>query len=135
MLDAGLIGPFRFRDFSATCGIFPVRDFSMKWLAFALLVSVCCAQICLGAEESSPLGQKIPRFTLRDHRGAKHSLDVSGKNRATVIVMLGAECPLVKLYGPRLAQLAVRTLRAESRLHRHRLQPPGFADRYRHVCP
>jgi len=78
----------------------------MKRFLVALAIAVCGTSTVWAAEETSPLGRKIESFTLQDHRGAKHSLGAAGKQRATVIVMLGAECPLVKLYGPRLAELA-----------------------------
>src|SRR3569832_1344388 len=84
--------------------VYRTRVMTMKRFLIALLVLVCVAQAAVAADSSSPLGRKIESFTLQDHRGAKHTLAAPGKHRATVIVMLGAECPLVKLYGQRLEQ-------------------------------
>lgn len=78
----------------------------MKRFLFALVALVSVAQAARADDTASPLGRKIEPFTLQDHRGGKHSLAEPGKHRATVIVMLGAECPLVKLYGHRLEQLS-----------------------------
>ena len=85
----------------------------MKRSLVSLVALVCIAQVCSAqsaraADDASPLGRKIESFTLQDHRGGKHSLAAPGKHRATVIVMLGAECPLVKLYGHRLEQLSAQ---------------------------
>ncbi len=53
----------------------------------------------------SPLGRKVDNFVLNDFYGKPHALaDYKGK-KVVVIAFLGTECPLVKLYGPRLAQM------------------------------
>jgi peroxiredoxin len=57
-------------------------------------------------ERPSPIGQQIKPFELQDYLGAKHKLADWAGNKAVVVVFLGTECPLAKLYGPRLAQLA-----------------------------
>lgn len=58
------------------------------------------------AETPNPVGRHIENFQLDDFLGTRHSLaELSGK-RAVVVVFLGVECPLAKLYGPRLAELA-----------------------------
>ncbi|MFO0900656.1 MAG: redoxin domain-containing protein [Pirellulales bacterium] len=50
--------------------------------------------------------RSVPAFELHDHLGAKHRLDEYADKQAVVIAFLGTECPLAKLYGPRLAELA-----------------------------
>ncbi|MEX2316534.1 MAG: redoxin domain-containing protein [Pirellulales bacterium] len=53
-------------------------------------------------------GAKIDEFSLPDQLGARHSLgDWQGK-QAVVIVFLGTECPLAKLYAHRLVELAAQ---------------------------
>lgn len=52
-----------------------------------------------------PPGQSIDDFTLNDSLGAKRSLSEWKDRKAIVIVFLGTECPLAKLYGKRLAEL------------------------------
>ena len=58
------------------------------------------------AAEKSIIGRPIDNFSLKDFRGQPHALaDVSDK-KLVVLAVLGTECPLAKLYGPRLAHLA-----------------------------
>ncbi|MEQ8209357.1 MAG: redoxin domain-containing protein [Lacipirellulaceae bacterium] len=49
--------------------------------------------------------QRIQDFTLNDYLGAKHSLSNWSDEQAVVVVFLGTECPLAKLYGKRLAKM------------------------------
>ena len=55
---------------------------------------------------TTSLGRKIDGFILRDYRGKQHSLSDYAKSKLVVIAVTGTDCPLVKLYGPRLQQLA-----------------------------
>src|SRR5262245_41429243 len=57
----------------------------------------------LGADRG---GVRVADFTLGDYRGHQHRLDDLSDRRLVVVVFLGADCPLAKLYGPRLAELA-----------------------------
>ena len=50
--------------------------------------------------------EHVSDFTLKDFRGKSHSLDDFKTNKLVVCVFLGTECPLAKLYSPRLAQMA-----------------------------
>ena len=45
-------------------------------------------------------------FTLTDYRGAEFSLADLTKDKVLVAVFIGVDCPLVKAYSPRLAELA-----------------------------
>ena len=56
--------------------------------------------------DNKPVGGKVENFTLKDFRGQPHALADFQDKKAVVVVFLGAECPLAKLYGPRLQQLA-----------------------------
>ena len=56
--------------------------------------------------EPTPVGRKIDDFTVHDLFGKPHALAEWADNRLLVIVFLGTECPLSKLYGPRLDDLA-----------------------------
>ncbi|MGD9720532.1 MAG: redoxin domain-containing protein [Pirellulales bacterium] len=58
------------------------------------------------AAEKSPLGQKVENFKLQDFRGTEHSLADFERSPVVVVAFLGTECPLAKLYAPRLAELA-----------------------------
>lgn len=44
-------------------------------------------------------------FTLSSHRGQEWSLEDAASAKAIVVAFLGTECPLAKLYGPRLSEL------------------------------
>jgi peroxiredoxin len=69
------------------------------WVVF-LMASVALAG------EAGPIGKKIDNFAARDFRGRSVSLADYSSNPVVVIAFLGTECPLAKLYGPRLAALA-----------------------------
>jgi peroxiredoxin len=51
------------------------------------------------------VGRKIEDFQLQDFLGTKHSLAEWNNSKLVVVVFLGAECPLAKLYGGPLAEL------------------------------
>lgn len=76
------------------------------------LALVCSAALLLpppaGAADDDRLGRAIPEFSLSDFRGARHALSDWRDNDAIVVVFLGTECPLVKLYGRRLAEMSQR---------------------------
>ncbi len=57
-------------------------------------------------ETASPIGNKVNDFSLQDFRGKAHILSDSKDAPVLVVAFLGVECPLSKLYGPRLAELA-----------------------------
>jgi peroxiredoxin len=57
-------------------------------------------------EAKSPIGQRIEDFKLRDFRGAERALHEFDKAPALVVAFTGCECPLARLYGPRLSELA-----------------------------
>lgn len=58
------------------------------------------------AEQESRIGSKIPDFTLRDYHGKQVSLSDFAENKLVVVAFLGTDCPLVRLYGPRLQELS-----------------------------
>ncbi len=58
------------------------------------------------AAGESPIGKSAPEFRLSDAAGQEHSLAGLDKARLVVVVFVGTECPLAKLYAPRLGQLA-----------------------------
>jgi len=72
------------------------------------LILACSVGTLAGAETSpaSPIGKKINAFTARDFRGKDVSLAEFADKRLVVVAFLGTECPLAKLYAPRLAELS-----------------------------
>jgi peroxiredoxin/mono/diheme cytochrome c family protein len=72
-------------------------------IILALLAPTALLQ---AAEPPSPIGRQVKAFTLQDYRGKEHSLADFKDAKLLVVAFVGTECPLAKLYGPRLAQLA-----------------------------
>ncbi|MFO0945718.1 MAG: redoxin domain-containing protein [Planctomycetota bacterium] len=70
-------------------------------------LSLLPASLAANARESSveTTGRRIQPFSLRDCRGTIHSLDEFKDSPLLVVAFLGTECPLAKLYAPRLASL------------------------------
>lgn len=60
----------------------------------------------LASEPASPIGRTVDRFQLNDFRGKEYSLADFANRKIVVVVFLGTECPLAKLYGQRLVTLA-----------------------------
>ncbi len=58
-----------------------------------------------GRGDRSPIGQRIESFTLDNCYGKPVSLDDFSSADVVVVVFLGTECPLAKLYGPRLTEI------------------------------
>jgi peroxiredoxin len=59
------------------------------------------------AQEAATL-RTLTNFTLADIHSQKWSLDDAKDKKVIVVAFLGTECPLAKLYGPRLAMLATQ---------------------------
>ncbi len=55
---------------------------------------------------AAQIGTRVENFTLQDFRGKSHSLADFAGSKLVVVAVLGTECPLCKLYGPRLAEMA-----------------------------
>ncbi|HEY2839001.1 MAG TPA: redoxin domain-containing protein, partial [Pirellulales bacterium] len=58
------------------------------------------------AKKEKSIGRKIEAFSLRDHRDQTRELRDFADQKAIVVAFLGTECPLARMYGPRLAALA-----------------------------
>ena len=58
------------------------------------------------SKPASNIGKKIADFTLRDYHGQEVNLRDFAKSKLVVVAFLGTDCPLVKLYGARLSELA-----------------------------
>jgi peroxiredoxin len=73
----------------------------------ALILAVSFSSLAKG-EDSSAIGKKIDEFKLTDYRGAAHQLAGLQDRELVVVAFLGTECPVAKLYGPGLAELAAQ---------------------------
>ena len=68
-----------------------------------VLLAACCQPLLAG---DAAIGKQVENFSLRDFHGKPHSLADYADKKAVVIVLLGAECPMARLYAPRLVELA-----------------------------
>ena len=75
--------------------------------SFAFLTLLASAWAASSAEANSAgqIGSSIAPFELNDYLGARHSLSQWDDKQVVVVVFLGTECPLAKLYGARLAEI------------------------------
>lgn len=72
-------------------------------------LSVMCFTVTGAADETASVqrvGQTLKSFTLQDYRGRQWSETDFSDSKILVVAFLGTECPLAKLYSPRLQQLA-----------------------------
>jgi peroxiredoxin len=74
------------------------------WLS-VLILAVGFSDAVQG-EEKSAIGKQIEGFKLTDFQGAAYELAGFRDRELVVVAFLGAECPLAKVYGPRLVELA-----------------------------
>lgn len=79
----------------ATCGLI--------WLAIGLTVIAAETGDSAG---TSILGRQIADFTLVDLHGQPRALAELADEQLVIVAFLGTECPLARLYAPRLQQLA-----------------------------
>jgi peroxiredoxin/mono/diheme cytochrome c family protein len=79
----------------------------MHRLRFAGFVCVAAALAASAAQaaEINRLGMTIDDFSLKSQFGKPYALVDFADKEVVVVVFLGTECPLAKLYGPRLAEL------------------------------
>jgi peroxiredoxin len=73
-------------------------------MLLAVLAAVCTAN----EPESAAIGSVVGDFALRDADGKVHRLSDSPSANAIVVVFLGTECPLARLYARRVAGLVER---------------------------
>jgi len=74
-------------------------------LSLALVGAACLAATSATASEAL-IGKQIDGFSLHDFRGKVHALADYSDSKAVVVAFIGIECPLARLYAPRLAELA-----------------------------
>jgi len=81
----------------------------MRCMTVVVILSTCVFSV-LGsgsalAAEATSIGRQVKDFILHDYRGAEQD-SADWQQQFVVVAFLGTECPLAKLYGPRLANLA-----------------------------
>ncbi len=78
-----------------------------KSLFVAILLLGASIPGTLTATDARPqIGRQLDDFTLNDFLGTAHSLRDLDDSKLVVIAFLGTECPLARLYAPRLEELA-----------------------------
>ena len=81
-----------------------IRPWGTVLLAAIFLAAVATS----AAERGVMLGKQIQEFSLQDFRGRTHSLAEHAEAPVVVVYFMGTECPLAKLYAPRMQSLANR---------------------------
>jgi peroxiredoxin len=81
-----------------------MRGFLQATAVAAVLVT--CGQVSADESASSAIGRKIDSLSLPDHHGKVRELAELRGERLLVVAFLGVECPLAKIYAPRLVSLA-----------------------------
>lgn len=74
-------------------------------MCFFLGVLVIACSLVGAQADATEIGAEVADFTLQDYRGREVRLSDYSEQQAVVLVFLGTECPLAKLYGHRLSQL------------------------------
>jgi peroxiredoxin len=77
------------------------KSLGVQWLVVAL-GTLGAASAAAGEPR---VGRIIDEFALRDFRGKQHALSELADSRLVVVAFLGVDCPLAKLYAPRLETL------------------------------
>lgn len=81
-------------------------------MLFVACTGILIAQAAYAENDAGPgrqesgVGRKIDNFTSRDFLGKEHSLNDYARAELIVVAFLGNDCPLAKLYAPRLRKLA-----------------------------
>lgn len=75
----------------------------LAWLAAATCLPATANEANLAALR---VGRAIENFELRDFYGKPHRLSDYADRKVLVVAFLGTDCPLVKLYAPRLVELS-----------------------------
>jgi len=75
--------------------------------AIALILTAAASTPIPSLASGPSVGRRVQPFMLKDYRGKEHSLaSILQQNKAVAVIFLGTECPLAKLYGPRMEELS-----------------------------
>lgn len=77
---------------------------SIRWIGIVVAFGFVAARG--DAETAGTVGAKIADFKLADFRGKDHALADWADKPVVVVAFLGVDCPLAKLYAPKLEALA-----------------------------
>ena len=82
----------------------------MRFISTIIVATAVCSLLASVVDGAGPeiVGRKMEPFQLQDFRGATLDSAIWNRQEVVVVAFLGAECPLAKHYGVRLAELASR---------------------------
>lgn len=89
----------------------PVSHVIRVGVAWALVCSVTVCSVTSASDaavKDSAVGKQVDDFTLDNCYGKSVSLSDFADRKVVAVVFLGTECPLAKLYGPRLTDIQKR---------------------------
>ena len=83
------------------------RPLGLVCLSISMVLAICINRVSAdAAQDQSLIGRSIDNFTLQDFYGKAHSLDDYADAKLVVVAFVGTECPLAKLYAPRLQSMS-----------------------------
>lgn len=77
----------------------------MRIITATLVVVTLVSTIRAADNSQSPIGKKLSQLSLPDWHGNARNLDEWRDSKLVVLAFLGTECPLAKIYAPRLESL------------------------------
>ena len=84
---------------------------SIRGMALFVAASLMAGS-CMAADSDSPTKERVVSdFQMKDFRGKSHQLSDYSDSKIVVLAFLGTECPLAKLYAPKLQALHRRLSR------------------------
>ncbi len=86
-----------------------MRSFYLCGLVLSISMALawsCSPLIAADQTEQTLIGKTIDNFTLQDFYGKEHSLADYADSKLLVVAFIGTECPLAKLYAPRLQAMS-----------------------------
>ena len=80
---------------------------SSKVRLAGLTLGILCGLATAGSAPAAEaiVAKGIDQLELRDHRGGRHDFSSYDQDQLIVVVFLGTECPLARMYAPRLVEL------------------------------
>ena len=82
-----------------------LRPVLFHCFALAAMTSLVAPTVSAANLPAPQLGRAVAPFVLRDYRGKEHALNEYQDAKVVVVCFMGTQCPLAKLYGPKLERL------------------------------
>ena len=114
---------------------FPTGWFSFLVLAISTIAATSNANGQTETPQPLSIGANLPEFALNDFRGKAWKSTDFDNDRPLVVIFFGLECPLMKLYAPRILEIEPAVFWQRCPIRRHQFEPAGFRDRDASFCP